>query len=408
VFKIIRIPSVLEPFFGSLTSKFHWEHFDYFRMLVLSVAVAWGRRNVSNLYRHLDADTHRTRFNNFILVQRWDAPACLRLKAEELVGSLHPRPGDTLYLLLDDSMKVKRGKAMEAVGYLHDSATGTKRPGHQYVTAVIQFQGLIIPLGVRLYVKKEHSRGVGVPFRKSTQLAADLIREFNAPAGVSVVVLFDSFYLCKTVVKACREKGFHYASALKQNRNLFRDGRKLKAGRYARKLRRSKAERHITISGEKDKTVYSLIDAGRMNVGDLGPHRVVFSRKGQDRHQLGLVTDDLRMKADDLVRTYAKRWSIEVFFKDVKQLLGLGQYQNGTYGAAVTHLHLVCFAYALLTHLRIEGEKGKRTRTQAARRSVSEVQNELRRVVWRDLVAYLEEQPSGTSFVKELERLLVA
>ena len=110
-----------------------------------------------------------------------------------------------------------------------------------------------------------------------------------------------------------------------------------------------------------------------------------------------------------MVCAYSERWGIEVFFKDAKQLLGLGQYQNGNYAAAVTHLHLVCFAYALLTHLRLKGEKGKRTRDYAAHwPSTGEAQNELRRLVWRDLVAYLEELPSGTSFVKGLERLLVA
>ncbi|HHN45945.1 MAG TPA: hypothetical protein ENN09_00760 [Planctomycetes bacterium] len=54
MFKIVRFPSKLEPFFDSLRSAFHWEHFEYFRTLVLLVAFAWNRRNVSNLYRHLD------------------------------------------------------------------------------------------------------------------------------------------------------------------------------------------------------------------------------------------------------------------------------------------------------------------------------------------------------------------
>lgn len=404
MFKIIRVPSKLERFFRSLTTEFHWEHFEYFRSLVLSLAVAWGRRNVSNLYRHLDAATHRTRFNNFLLVGRWDAEACLRLKAAELLDDLDLKDGDTLYLILDDSKMLKRGKQMDAVGYVHDPVSGRKVLGHQYVTAVIKHNGLVIPFGVRLYVKKEHAKGVGVGFRKVTELAADLIREFVPPPGVRVVVLFDSFYLCPKVVAACRQKGFHYVSALKANRNLFRNGRKLKTGRYSKTLYRRKAKRRIKIG----KTHYQFVDAGRMLVSGLGQHRVVFSRKGRDPHVLGLITDDCRMSGERIVRTYVERWSIEVFFKDAKQLLGLGQYQNGTYRAAVTHLHLVCFAYALLTHLRMQGAKGKRKHTRAAKLSTSEVQNQLRRLVWRDLVAYLEEQPSGTSFVKELERLLVA
>jgi hypothetical protein len=70
--------------------------------------------------------------------------------------------------------------------------------------------------------------------------------------------------------------------------------------------------------------------------------------------------------------------------KDGKQLLG-AQYQNGTYGAAVTHLHLVCFAYALLTHIAIkrEGAKGKKKKRKvAAPPSIAQLQNEFRRIVW--------------------------
>lgn len=414
MFKIIRVPAILDSFFRSLTTEFHWDHFEYFRLLVLSIAVAWGRRNVSNLYRHLDADTHRTRFNNFFVVARWDGARCLRVKAGELLADLDLQTGDVVYLILDDSVSRKRGKQMEAVGYLHDPVSGRTVLGHQYVTAVIKARGHVIPFGIRLYVKKEHAKkkgaqGVKVAFRKLTELAADLIREFVPPAGVKVVVLFDSYYLCPKVVAACREQGFHYVSVLKRNRNLWKNGRKLKAGSYGLRTYRRNPKQHLKNSGGNRKAHYYLVDAGWMDVGDLGPHHVVFSRKGQDPSILGIVTDDRRLTARGMVCAYSERWGIEVFFKDAKQLLGLGQYQNGSYAAAVTHLHLVCFAYALLTHLRMKGEKGKRKRNHAATwPSTSEAQNGLRRLVWRDLVDYLEELPSGTSFVKELERLLVA
>jgi hypothetical protein len=39
--------------------------------------------------------------------------------------------------------------------------------------------------------------------------------------------------------------------------------------------------------------------------------------------------------------------------KDAKQMLGLSQHQNRPYRVAMNHLHLVCLAYALLTHLDI-------------------------------------------------------
>jgi hypothetical protein len=71
---------------------------------------------------------------------------------------------------------------------------------------------------------------------------------------------------------------------------------------------------------------------------------------------------------------------IEQFFKHSKQLLGLGQYQDRPYRAAVTHLYLLCFANALLTHLslaRIRAQ-GQPTLDKAAKLSTAATQDQLR------------------------------
>jgi hypothetical protein len=65
MFRTIRVPLALDKFFRPLERHFHWNHFSYFRLLVVVVACMWGRRNVANLYRYLDVKHHRTRFNNF-------------------------------------------------------------------------------------------------------------------------------------------------------------------------------------------------------------------------------------------------------------------------------------------------------------------------------------------------------
>jgi len=85
--------------------------------------------------------------------------------------------------------------------------------------------------------------------------------------------------------------------------------------------------------------------------------------------------------------------------KTANSYWGLANTRTSPIEAAVTHLHLVCFAYALLTHVAIsrEGAKGN-----------SELQNKVRRIVWDDLTDYLKQFSSGTQIVKELERLLIA
>jgi hypothetical protein len=114
-------------------------------------------------------------------------------------------------------------------------------------------------------------------------------------------------------------------------------------------------------------------------VSTLGVLHVVFSRKGAARKILGLVIDDPELAAADLIQTYNKCWTIKQWGKDLKQLLGLGHYQICPYWAAVIHLHLVCFAYALLIRLRIEryGAQGPRIWKKAADLSTAAAQDQL-------------------------------
>jgi len=227
-----------------------------------------------------------------------------------------------------------------------------------------------------------------------------------------VVVLFDTFYLCRRGVKACREKRFAWVSCLKSNRNLARGGRKLKAGRYVRRcFSGRRAARRRTVRHRQ--TTYDVVDAGWLEMSHVGRVHLVCSRRRGAAKRLGMVTESKTLSTRAIVQGYAERWWIEQFFKDAKQRLGLGQYQNGSMRAAVNHTYLVCFAYALLTHLslRAHGEKGERKPIAASGVSLSigSMQNHLRRQTFLATVAEVEHRcPSGDSFVKELKRLLVA
>ncbi|MBN2403115.1 MAG: hypothetical protein JXN64_12035 [Spirochaetes bacterium] len=118
MFRIVRFPSKIDNFFRSLKTEFRFGHFEYFRVLVLLIAVSWEDRNISSLHKFLDKDhfPHRTRYNNFMNIARWEPEKLLANKAYESLESLSLRAGETIYLILDDSKKDKRGKEMDAVG----------------------------------------------------------------------------------------------------------------------------------------------------------------------------------------------------------------------------------------------------------------------------------------------------
>ena len=289
MFKIVRFPSKLNSFFDSLQNDFHFEHFIYFKLLVLLIAFSWGKRNITALYRYLDPKMfpHRTRFNNFFHVKRWNPEITLRKKALEILNRLSPKKGETIYLILDDTKKHKRGMKMDATEWLFDHLTKRHIWGHNYIQATLSFRGFSIPWGVRLYVKKEQSNKLSVPFKKITELAAELINSFNPPEKLNVLVLFDSFYLCTKVVRACKNKNFYFVSTLKSNRNLYVHGRKLKAGTYGTNFFKRKPKSTLKVSKKQGSVLYKYTNAGWITINKLGKVHIIFSRKNSKKTYYG-------------------------------------------------------------------------------------------------------------------------
>jgi len=245
-----------------------------------------------------------------------------------------------------------------------------------------------------------------------TQLASELIRIFEAPEGMKVRVLFDSFYLCPRVLRACQEKGFRFVSTLKDNRTVLIRGRNLKLGLYKRRAFRSGKEKTVKLRKPNGQLVkYTYVDLGCVHIKGAGKARVVLSRKNPESKILAIVTDDPNLSAETTIRSYAQRPCVEQFFKDTEQFLALGQYQNRSYEAALRHLQLAMFSYALLTGLRLikaRGRKGKRKKREVAGLPVSEAQIELRHMVWKEPVKYLQGFQDSEEVLNELRRLLVA
>ena len=388
MFCIIRVPAVLEKFVGPLRPHFYWNHWLYCRLLVLARACMWGRRTVTNLYRNLEVEHHRPRCNNFFLLERWDPDAALRQQAQAWLRALRLGTGETLDRIIDDSRQAKRGKAMDAMAKLKDPTTDVDSRGHPYVCAIRLYRNPVIPFGIRLYVKKAQGPTVGVPCPKTTEWAAQLIRECTPPAGGTVVVLVEASYLGPAGVKACREQQVYVASPLKSHWSLCKQGWKLHAGRSGRHLFRRRRTDPLDLAKPYGAVRYRFVDAGWLAVSKLGPLPVVCSRQGPANKILRLVTDAPPRSASAAIRRYEKRWTLEPWWKDVKPRLGLGHDQNRSYWPAVTPLPRVCFASALLTHLRIErtGAHGQRTPHQAAALSTAAAQDQLRSLLWEDLI----------------------
>lgn len=80
------------------------------------------------------------------------------------------------------------------------------------------------------------------------------------------------------------------------------------------------------------------------------PARVVFVRNRNKRKEyLILITTDMDLSEDEIIRIYGKRWNIEVFFKVCKSYLKLSKECNSlSYDAMTAHTAIVFTRYMML------------------------------------------------------------
>ncbi len=364
---IVRIPrrlcSVVVPerkLFAKPASPHFWG---------LVMAIAMGTEHtIERLNALLRKHGHRTSDGEFLWRSHFDESEVVARMALRFLNSVY-RDGDRVYLILDDTKTLKRAKKMEAVGRLYHHATGTYGTGHTILKACLYCNGVTIPWGSWLYVKKEQAGGLNVPFATLTELAAKAIDTLPLPPTMDVTVMFDSYYLCDTVTRAVVAKGWHYIGVAKKNRIFHSENGSHRIGSYGPNVV-GRSGTWMTITGLRKSHRY-LVAARRGRMKKLGGVKVVFSRRRGDTKPIALVTNDTQRTARRVVADYLCRWSVELLIKDEKQHLGLGACRVLRYRAVVRHLHLVDCAYACLTHLGMEAQdaQGRTPRKQNALRS---------------------------------------
>jgi SRSO17 transposase len=405
-----RMPRKSKPFFRPVADHFAFGGFDRFWMLVLAISIGHGS-TIDRLTRLLRGPhaTHRTNHGEFLWRSDWDESCVLRqIALDTLRRVMRQSKRDTrCYFIIDDTQTLKRAKKMDGVGKLYHHATKKYGTGHTILKVCLYISGVTIPWGSYLYVKQEHAAELGAPFKKLTELAAEAIGHADLPEALNVTVLFDAFYLCPTVARACARRGWHYIGVGKSNRNFTVGGVQKKLRTYGKNVLRRDG-RWRAIQGLKASRRYRIAQRVGYLKG-LGEVNVVFSRRSGERKVLALVTDDLRASASHVVRDYLKRWSVELLIKDEKQQLGPGDYRVKRYRAVVRHLHLVDCAYACLTRLALDerGAQGhKQTKQVLSLPPISQLKAKMRRIVWNEAVEDVVRVSHERPVIRRLEKLL--
>jgi hypothetical protein len=401
-------PRFVQAFFRPVRPGLTKPRFHHLWTLVLALLLGVRRAKLTHLAGALPGHTHRTAHGAFLSRSDWDAAELLDTEVHGLLRRMKPRRGEVIYLIIDDTRIPKRGKRMFGVSKIWDHKQQRYIHGHFVVSAAVLFRGVTLPWRFELWLAK---RWAGHSYRKSTEIAAEMIRAFDPPKGLKVRVLFDAFYLSPVVTKACETRGFTWFSVAGKNRTIVRTWgvsqkiRDLGPGLLKYRGRPVRMPR----SRGWAKMRIAAVNGRLARTGDV---RLVFSKRPRSvwKTMVAFATNETKLAARAIVSIYEKRWAIEVLFKELRGDLGLGDYQVLSKDAIQRHLHLCGLAHLLLTHhsMDVVGAQARKVNTEVSLPTMNERLAALRDRLRHDQVRQLLRGKRHHKLRQRLERYLLA
>ena len=335
---------VMEGLLEQFRPCFSRPQFRNFTTYILGLVACDGRKNVDAINRCFVDAGDQSALNRFLTASPWSLQ---RLEAQRLtlVRENLPVPeGSTGFFILDDTINKKTGLHMEEAGYHYDSSEGRAVWGHDLVTTHYVNGNVEFPLHLDLYVKKETCLKEGRTFKTKVQLACEQIEAFTPPAGTRTIVVFDCWFFRRQIVEAARAKDWDWVTKAESNRIVCHEGQRTNVTQIAETLP-EKCFKTVKVKGE----AFTLCGLETW-MPKLGNIKMVISKAKDVFHFY--VTNRLDWSDRQVVEAYKVRQTIDVFYRDVKQNLGLEEYQMRMGRGAIIHWHLVFSAYTLLTLLR--------------------------------------------------------
>ncbi|MCJ7790719.1 MAG: transposase [Candidatus Atribacteria bacterium] len=285
-------------------------------------------------------------FTRFLGQNIWTLEEVAEIALEQFFHTLRIKTHSVLFLIIDDTIAQKSGKKIPGCAWHRDHTQKAFVFGHQWVLSALLYKDFLLPLWAKLYPPKG-TKGCG-RFQTKITIAQKIIQGLRFPLPCKLYVLADSWYWAKTLANVCRKYGYHMISQLKSTSVLWMNGKKTKVTILST-LSSAYREVSLFLYG-KNKTLKIARFVGVIQ--GLGKVAVVVVKEKRKKTSY-LVSTNLHLSAMDIIKYYAKRWKIEQMIKDLKQRLGLGDYQVRNLQAIQRHVALSLLSYTLLILLKI-------------------------------------------------------
>lgn len=285
-----------------------------------------------------------------ILAERIIKEAIRPLDSEERVN----------VLIIDDSMYERnRSKKVELLTKVYDHVKHAYKFGFRMLTLGWSDGNTFLPVNSILLssenkksrineAKSIDKRTVGykrrkLSMQKGTIAMLELLKVAKSSSIPAKYVLFDSWFSFPGTLHAVKEIGYDVIGMVKKTPKMFfrYDGEDMSLisiyNRNKKRRGRSKYLLSVTVDVVKD--------------GAVIPAKVVYVRNRNKRKEyLCLISTDVTLSEEEIIRIYGKRWDIEVFFKVCKSYLNLSkECRSMSYDAMTAHTAVVFTRYMMLS-----------------------------------------------------------
>jgi len=272
--------------------------------------------------------------------------------------------------VLDDTTLEKRGSLIEGVSLVYDHTKNKCVEGYKLLT-LGYYDGLsFIPLDNSFHSekplsikkrKKQHqkersSKSSGFKRKKEllkTKIASalEMIKRATKRKISADYIAFDSWFFGENFIKEILKIGeksgvkINVACAVKSSINFVSNGKSNNSG----ELRAIASKNH---NGKRCRSfkncIYYQFDVEYKKI----PLRLFVSRLPGQKKWHSFISTDKSLSFVEFMKIYSIRWGIEVFFKESKQLLGLGKCQSNTFDAQIASAARAFILYTVLSYYK--------------------------------------------------------
>jgi len=283
-----------------------------------------------------------------------------------------PSADPTRCLIFDDTDLSKTGKTIEGVSKIYNHVSKTYYLGFKLLVAGYWNGSVFIPIDFSLHRESKTSRlkyGLTAKQRKAQKntprccktVAAKRYGELNKKKTELLVQMFSRVVKRKIPVDYILiDTWFTSVGLLKKLRNICSSTHIIGMYKYNSKIEvRSKVKTLSQLKKQKTKPKRCR----KFNyyyhhyIAEIDGLKVVvfISKRGKNGKWHTLITTDTSLKFVKAIEVYSIRWSIEVFFKEAKQLFGLGKCQSTNFDVQIAQITIAMTQY-LLTSIRYRME----------------------------------------------------